>query len=253
MKQKKQLILTLALMIVFGAAQVQAQNTETKAAQIEREVAELTKQYEAGKITVAQFEQKVMEIYNRLSPGMEEEMQREAEQDAERQEQQRQRESEQAERETEEAMRPKMPGTEGWPPAEAFARYGKTIGKPAGTYVASYERDGDELTIHLWKNFGLTDPYGTGTPNYPSPTQNYTESEMRAFAAHFERIFGTPEYGATWVNRFIENGYYQLDMQDPKHANANGNIYSIVLAMEWGMHKGILTLKIAPAHSAEGQ
>ncbi len=247
------MILTLALTLTLGAAtQAQAQNTETKAAQIEREVAALTKQYEEGKITAEQFEQKAMEVYNRLSGGLREEAQRETERDVERHERRQQQEAERVRRENAETTRPKMPGTEGWPPAEAFARYGKNIAKPAGSYLTSYERDGDEVIIHLWKNFGMVDFFGTGD-TVPSPTQNFTEDEMRGFAAHFEGIFGQPEYGPEWVKEFLEWSYWALDMSDPRHTDGGGIKYVIRMEMSWGNNKGIFNLKIYPYELADAQ
>ncbi|MDR3173281.1 MAG: hypothetical protein LBU19_03435, partial [Treponema sp.] len=136
-------------------------------------------------------------------------------------------------------MTPRMPGTEGWPASQAFRRYGANISKPSGTYVVSHERDSNNLTIHIWKNFVVRGIVG-------ETTQNFTEAEVLAICRAFEPVFGaTNDNGQIWRNEVTRVGRADRAIQDPQRRNTSTTRYSIYLTVDWD-RRGQLRIEIKP-------
>ena len=109
-----------------------------------------------------------------------------------------------------------------WPPAQAFARYGRAIPRPSFNFNGSYEQSGEELKIILEK------------VNY----QQFTQTELTEIARLFEAEFGTTypagtyNSGRNWRNDFLQGSPVQISKDDPQRRNTSTMIYGIELRLE---------------------
>jgi hypothetical protein len=146
---KKGMFLIMAL-LALGLTAVYAQNdADIKAMQ------QLTADFQAGKITIAEFQRQVEAIQQRMTADMQAEAQ-----NNQRQPQQQAQPRQGIAQGT--VIRTTFPGaTAGWPAASAFRRFGITLSQPTlqtlygVTY--SYKVEGEKLTIYIAKNMNQDD------------------------------------------------------------------------------------------------
>jgi hypothetical protein len=142
MKKMFVLMTAVVVMALTIASVLPAQNQ----ADIQ-EMQEITADFQAGKITLPEFQRRIEAIRNRMGTGAYDEPPRPPQQ---RQQSQPQQGSQ--------IIRKTYTGaTAGWPPASAFGRYGFTItqpnlGNPNGI-SPSYKTEGEKILIYIAKNF----------------------------------------------------------------------------------------------------
>jgi hypothetical protein len=141
-------------------------------------------------------------------------------------------------------MNSPIPGTEGWPPASAFARYGGAITKPntGGRYDVSYEQDGETLTIYMFKKY---------EPNFQTAlttTERFTDAEARTVRQHLEKVFT-----GYWQD-FGERTGYKLETrkQDTQKRNVGGRVFYIRLSLYWNGGNDI-TITLDPVEGINAQ
>ena len=108
-----------------------------------------------------------------------------------------------------------------WPPAQAFARYGRAIQRPSFNFNGSYEQTGEELRITLDK------------VNYQQFTQTELNEIVRLFEAEFGTTYpaGTYNSGRNWRDDFLQGSPVLITKQDPQRRNTATMIYGIELRL----------------------
>jgi hypothetical protein len=138
----KKIFVVIALMAMGLTAvpQVQAQS----AADVQ-EMQGITADFQAGKITLPEFQRRIEAVQKRIGQGAYDEPPPAPQQQAQPQQ-------------GAQVIKKTYPGsTAGWPAASAFRRYGFTITQPSlgnpNGITPSYEIQGEKLTIYISKNF----------------------------------------------------------------------------------------------------
>jgi hypothetical protein len=216
---KKVLVLIITFMVI-GLTVVSAQS----AADIQA-MEQLTTDFQAGKVTMQEFQRRMEELVNKAAQqGYQEDTQRN----------QQQRLQPQGQSSQQQQYQRTYPGaTAGWPAASAFRRYGVTIAQPniqtphGITY--SYKTEGEKLIIYAFKNF-TSDPYSVAGAQF-----NYDESS--ALQNHFERAFGDgamiydpskPSNPPTAANRTVTRYVIRLNQRLQQNGTINVGGYSLV-------------------------
>jgi hypothetical protein len=125
----------------------------------------------------------------------------------------------------EQRQKPQPPNNR-WPPAQTFARYGRTIQKPAVTFNGEYEQNGEELKITI------------RSPGYYQ-FKGFTKAEITAICRVFEAEFGstypvgTYNDGKNWRDDVIDGrAAHGIEKSDPKHKNTAAMLYWIELDIQ---------------------
>jgi hypothetical protein len=191
MKKIFVLMIGIAGLALTIAPQVQAQS----AADVQ-EMQKLTDDFQAGKISLPEFQKRITAIQNRMGAGADDEAPPAPQP---RQQAQQKGVSLPVQRVT-------FPGAAaGWPGASAFRRYGITMSQPSPQtphgITASYQTQGEKLTIYLTKNFIPVDLDEDNVPGKIHERTNFTDAERLAILNHVQRAFGvavTPKYIDYW-------------------------------------------------------
>ena len=186
---------------------------------------QLTKDFQAGKITLAEFQRRLEELTTRAG-------QQQYQQD--QQQHQQQRQQQQIQGQQGEQYKKIFPGaTAGWPAASAFRRYGKTVTQPniqtPNGITFSYKTVGEKLFIYAFKNF-ISDPYSIAAAQFNS-------DEKLALYNHFERVFGTE------VSDYYsgdEGGFFIDDPSKPPYTRptaANRTVTHYIIRVDYAFQK----------------
>lgn len=179
MKKAFAVIIALVVVGTIVVPVVQAQSeADIKAME------QLTKDFQAGKITMPEFQRRMEELVNRAA-------QQGYQEDSQRNQQQRQNApaAPQVPGAVRGIQRPSYPGaTAGWPTASAFRRYGVTISQPniktPHGLVFSYKITGETLIIYITKAQDVDNMQELAMHGY------WTDEERNGIEQHFLRAFG---------------------------------------------------------------
>ena len=163
----KKIFLVIALLAI-GLTVVSAQNFDEATA---REMEQLANDFQAGKITLPEFQRRIMEIQSRVENDNQSafDMARQAEQPRPQQQQQP-RQQQQAQQQGQNA---------GWPPASAFqGRFKITpLSQPAGT-TARYDAFEDRGVVHTLEIFITGGNANTALQNLKQQVERITGRQM---------------------------------------------------------------------------
>ena len=240
---KKAFFLIITL-LVAGFSVVSAQS----AADIQA-MEQLARDFQAGKITLPEFQRQMEELTTRAG-------QQQYQQD--QQQLQQQRQQQQSQQQSGEIIRRTFSGaTAGWPPASAFRRYGKTVNQPdvkilANPYIQpphsltfSYRTQGEKLTIYIFRNFIV------GDASQARADMNNNSMDLEALRNYFDNAFGGnlswEDPGKTNVVPTPTNRgpfpYYTITV-DFNEYNSNTIVGGLA-----GIHETYLVVEIEPKQS----
>ena len=205
---KKSLLLVVALMVIGLAVvpQVQAQNFDEATA---REMEQLAADFEAGRITLPEFQRRILEIQSRVSGQNQGALDaaRQAQQQQPQILQQQQQAMQQAQRDQQQMQQAQQyPGeTRGWPTASIFSQCNlPNLPQPAGTTVSyTYNSQTRNLRLYIMN----------GTQNNANEITRAIQADGKATSSNISNEYSYFALPAPSGLRLGRNGHYQVTIE----------------------------------------